>query len=45
VTPHLAVDIHGYNLFDRDYAISTYNNQQWVLGPPRSVDVSLRASF
>lgn len=45
VTPHLAVDIHAYNLIDRDYAISTYNNQQWVLGRPRSVDVSLRAIF
>ncbi|KQM70837.1 TonB-dependent receptor [Sphingomonas sp. Leaf20] len=45
VTPHLAVDIHGYNLFDRDYALSTYNNQQWVLGRPRAVDVSLRAGF
>ncbi len=45
VTPRLAVDIHGYNLLDQDYAISTYNNQQWVLGRPRSVDVSLRASF
>lgn len=32
VTPRLAVAIHGYNLFDRDYALSTYNNQQWVLG-------------
>jgi iron complex outermembrane receptor protein len=45
VTPHLAVDIHAYNLVDQNYAISTYNNQQWVLGRPRSVDVSLRAIF
>ncbi len=45
MTPQFAVDIHAYNLFDRNYAISTYNNQQWVLGRPRSVDVSLRASF
>jgi iron complex outermembrane receptor protein len=26
--------IHGYNLIDTDYALSTYNNQQWVLGRP-----------
>ncbi|RZM11146.1 MAG: TonB-dependent receptor, partial [Sphingomonas sp.] len=45
VTPQLAVDIHGYNLFYRDYAISTYSNQQWVLGRPRAVDVSLRVGF
>ena len=45
VTPRLAVDIHGYNLFDRNYAISTYNNHQWVLGRPRAIDVSLRVGF
>ena len=45
VTPRLAVDIHGYNLLDTDYALSTYNNQQWVLGRPRSVDVTLRVGF
>ena len=45
VTPRLAVDIQAYNLFDRHYALSTYNNQQWVLGRPRAVDVSLRVGF
>jgi iron complex outermembrane receptor protein len=45
VTPRLAVDLHAYNLFDRDYAISAYNDQQWVLGRPRSVDVALRVGL
>ena len=45
VTPRLAVDIHGYNLFDADYALGTYNDQQWVLGRPRSVDVTLRVGL
>jgi iron complex outermembrane receptor protein len=45
LTPRLAVDVHVYNLFDRDYAITTYNDEQWILGRPRSVDVSLRAGF
>jgi iron complex outermembrane receptor protein len=45
VTPRLAVDLHAYNLFDRNYAISAYNDQQWVLGRPRSVDVALRVGL
>ncbi len=45
VTPRVAVDIHAYNLFDTAYAISTYNDQQWVLGRPRAIDVSLRVGF
>ncbi|HEY1125671.1 MAG TPA: TonB-dependent receptor [Sphingobium sp.] len=45
ITPQLAVDVHGYNLFNKDYAQTTYNDEQWILGRPRSVDVSLRASF
>ena len=43
--PELALDVHVYNLFDKDYALTTYNDQQWILGRPRSIDVSLRARF
>ena len=43
--PELALDLHVYNLFDKDYALTTYNDQQWILGRPRSIDVSLRARF
>ena len=45
VTPRVAVDVHVYNLFDKDYAINSYGAQQWVLGRPRALDVSLRAGF
>ncbi|AOH85046.1 TonB-dependent receptor [Sphingomonas panacis] len=45
VTRNVAVDVHVYNLFDKDYATNAYGDQQWVLGRPRSVDVSLRAGF
>lgn len=45
ITPRLAADVHVYNLLDKVYAVTTYNDQQWLLGRPRSVDVSLRAAF
>jgi iron complex outermembrane recepter protein len=45
LTRKLAVDLHVYNLLDKDYAVTTYNDQQWILGRPRSVDVALRAGF
>lgn len=45
ITQNVAVDLRLSNLFDEDYAITTYNNEQWILGRPRSVDVTLRASF
>lgn len=45
VTSRVAVDLHVYNLFDAAYAINSYGVQQWVLGRPRAVDVSLRAGF
>jgi iron complex outermembrane receptor protein len=45
VTSRIAVDVHVYNLFDKDYATTTYNDEQWILGRPRSVDVSVRARF
>ena len=34
-----------FNLFDSDYAEATYGDEQWILGRPRSFDVSVRASF
>lgn len=45
VTANVAVDLRLYNAFDKDYAVTTYNDEQWILGRPRSVDVALRASF
>lgn len=44
-TPKLAVDFRVYNLFDKEYATSAYNDEQWLLGRPRSVDLSVRARF
>ncbi len=45
LTENLAVDARIYNLFDKDYASTTYNDEQWILGRPRSVEVSVRARF
>ena len=45
VTPQVAVDLRVYNLLNKDYAITTYNDEQWILGRPRSVDASVRARF
>jgi len=45
LTANVAVDVRIYNLFDEDYATTTYNDEQWILGRPRSVDVSVRARF
>ncbi|MCP1471907.1 outer membrane receptor protein involved in Fe transport, partial [Sphingobium sp. OAS761] len=45
LTDKVALSVRAYNLFDKDYAVTTYNDEQWLLGRPRSVDVALRASF
>lgn len=45
LTPALAIDLHLSNLADRKYVTTTYDNEQWILGRPRSVDVALRARF
>lgn len=45
LTSSLALDLRLYNLFDANYAFSTYADEQWILGRPRSFDVSVRASF
>jgi iron complex outermembrane receptor protein len=45
LTPQVALDLHVYNLFDKDYALTTYSDEQWILGRPRAIDVSIRARF
>lgn len=40
-----AIDLRVYNMFDKDYAATTYNDEQWILGRPRSLDLSVRARF
>lgn len=45
LTRQLALDLHVYNLFDKDYVTNAYQDEQWILGRPRSVDVTLRARF
>ena len=45
VTENAAVSLRVYNLFDKDYATTTYNDEQWLLGRPRSIDVSISAGF
>lgn len=42
---NVAINVGIYNLFDKDYAVTTYNDEQWILGRPRSIDVALRARF
>ncbi|MBX3563548.1 MAG: TonB-dependent receptor [Sphingomonas sp.] len=34
-----------YNLFDKAYATTSYNDEQWLLGRPRSFDIALSARF
>jgi iron complex outermembrane receptor protein len=45
VSPAVSLDLRVYNLLGKDYAITTYNDEQWILGRPRSVDASIRARF
>ena len=45
LTDNLALDVRVFNLFDKAYALTTYSDQQRILGRPRSFDVSVRASF
>jgi iron complex outermembrane receptor protein len=39
------VSLRGYNLFDEVYATTTYNDEQWMLGRPRAVDLSVDVRF
>ena len=41
----LGLEARVYNLFDEAYAEGFYNDEQWILGRPRSFDVSVRAAF
>lgn len=43
LTTNVAMDLRIYNLFDKDYATTTYNDEQWILGRPRSVVLTVRA--
>ncbi|MBB4640397.1 TonB-dependent receptor [Rhizorhapis suberifaciens] len=45
VTKNVAANLRIYNLFDKDYATTTYNNEQWLLGRPRSIDASVSMRF
>jgi iron complex outermembrane receptor protein len=45
LTDTLGLELYLDNLFDRDYAVASYNDEQWLLGRPRSIDVALRARF
>jgi len=45
VTRQVAANLRVYNLFDRHYATTTYNDEQWLLGRPRSIDASVSARF
>lgn len=45
ITKNVGVEVTLYNAFNEAYAEATYNDEQWILGRPRSVDVSIRANF
>ena len=45
LTQNVALDVRVFNLFDQAYAQTTYSDQQWILGRPRSIDFSIRANF
>ncbi|GGB91437.1 TonB-dependent receptor [Novosphingobium endophyticum] len=45
MTKNVAANLRVYNLFDKAYATTTYNDEQWLLGRPRSIDVSVSARF
>ncbi|MFX8719826.1 hypothetical protein ABTM43_19950, partial [Acinetobacter baumannii] len=45
VTKNVAANLRVYNLVDKDYATTTYHDEQWLLGRPRSVDFSISARF
>jgi iron complex outermembrane receptor protein len=45
MTKNVAANLRVYNLFGKDYATTTYNDEQWLLGRPRSIDVSVSTRF
>ena len=45
VSEKVQVRLNLYNLADKLYATNAYNPGQWILGRPRSVDVTISARF
>jgi iron complex outermembrane receptor protein len=45
VTKTSAITLRIFNLADRVYADAPYNNGQWILGAPRSIELSANLSF
>ena len=45
VTTNIALEARVYNLFDKNYAVTSYADEQYILGRPRSFDVAVRARF
>jgi iron complex outermembrane receptor protein len=39
------VYLRGYNLFDKIYATSSYSDNQWMLGMPRTVQLAVNVKF
>ena len=44
-TDKVKVRFSVYNLTDKLYATNAYNPGQWIVGRPRSVDVTVTARF
>jgi len=44
-SPHLTFALAVKNLTDRDYAVSGTGNVRWLLGAPRTVQLTARATF
>lgn len=44
-SPQLALMLAVKNLADRDYAVSGSGGLRWLLGPPRTVQLTARSSF
>lgn len=44
-TENLSAGVRARNLFDEIYPQATYGSSQWVLGDPRTVEVTLNAAF
>ena len=45
LTDQLSLSARIYNLLDKVYATNAYNDEQWILGRPRSVDMSAAVRF
>jgi iron complex outermembrane receptor protein len=45
ISKKIALDMHLSNLFDKNFAVTAYNDEQYILGRPRSIDVAIRARF